>query len=320
MHSKRAQLWTNWSISKLQVLEKCPFAFKLAYVDRVVVPQAIDKIFGSTIHYFAKRFFVLKNGYKNPDTLIRSFIHFWNGVLKQEHGPSGYNSAPVQIREKNKKDYFGLGSALLKKFYEENLPYRNGTLAKPSFVELSITFKYQGLKIKAVIDRIQPTDEGEVLYDYKTSSPLYSATELIHNPQFTLYSLAYFKRFGKEPAKLALWHLSPSGSQQIFLPNRTKQQYAELMDKIIEASHFVHDAVIPPSRTCLFAQKDFRYFCLPRVRQPTFYRVIGRHCSFCDFEEICQQHTNIETFSETLIQRTLSHVSSKQTIQPSLQI
>lgn len=101
----------RWSETKLRLLELCPLAFKFQYLDQVKVSQSVEKVFGSAVHYMLARYFSLKNGYVSADSFVASFIHFWDGVLKGEHGPSGFLDPPVEIRSRrtDPKMYYGIG-------------------------------------------------------------------------------------------------------------------------------------------------------------------------------------------------------------------
>jgi len=221
MKAQLSRIWRDWSESKLNLLFRCPLAFKLNYLERVAVPQSVEKVFGATIHYFLKRFFALKYGYKSPESFSRSFVGFWKGVLEGRHGPGGYNTPPVPLRFRRQKiDYFGLGIALLKQFYQENQSFLQGPNERPRCCETRLVFPFSGFRLTAILDRIQPEGGGETIYDYKTSVFQKSEIERAIDTQFTFYSLAYLKKFGQPPQRLALWYLRPQGSEIIAVPPR----------------------------------------------------------------------------------------------------
>ena len=309
MKAQLSRIWKDWSESKLNLLFRCPLAFKLNYLERVAVPQSVEKVFGATIHYFLKRFFALKYGYKSPESFSRSFVGFWKGVLEGRHGPGGYNTPPVPLRFRRQKiDYFGLGIALLKQFYQENQSFLQGPNERPRYCETRLVFPFSGFRLTAILDRIQPEGGGETIYDYKTSVFQKSEIERAIDTQFTFYSLAYLKKFGQPPQRLALWYLRPQGSEIIAVPPRTTAHYQELSDKLQEASRFVQAALLPQQTSCLFAQKTFRYFCLPEMPHPLFLRRDGTHCRFCDFDKICLDYPLYEDPCNRKILRELQNL------------
>lgn len=318
MNLQLNSLWTNWSESKLRQFEQCPLAFRLSYIDKIEVPQSENKVFGSTIHYLLKRFFDLKNGYKSAESFTNSFVGFYLGVKKGEHGPNGYWERPILLRQRSKEDYIGLGIALLKKFYEENQPYRDGTYPKPHILEKQLKFRHHGFWLTAKLDRVQPSEAGDIIYDYKTGLDNRSEIELLFDLQFSFYSLAYLKMFGKQPAKIALWFLKTDGSKIVELPTRSPQHYIDLAGKIEEAARFVKAALIPEHTTCL-AQQTYHYFCFPRIPQPNFYRIVGPHCRFCDYDFICAKYQTVDTFRSEQIKQELIRIKpTAQTIQLTL--
>ena len=310
------QLWLKWSETKLKQLIQCPLAFQFTYIDKQVVPQGIEKVFGTVIHYMLARYFVPKHGYKSFNAFFKAFSHFWNNVIGGLHGPYSYHDPPIKIRtrQKNVNDYFGLGHDLLRAFDDENRPYIDGVYPRPLATEARIVTKYQGFWLNGMIDRIQQTPEGIIIYDYKTGFSNQGDIELKHDLQFTIYSLLYLKKYGQLPDKLMLWYLRTDGSKLIEVPSRSQQQYHELVCLIEEASHFVQSAMMVGSKTCLFAQNTYRYFCLPQFGQQTFNRRIGPHCRYCDFDYLCLECNIADSFRERLVDLELSR------IQPQIQV
>lgn len=299
MNRRLEQIWTRWSTTKLDTLHQCPLAFKLGFVIRQIVPQSADKVFGAVIHYFLKRHLALKNGFRSPETFANSFIRYWLDVVNGLHGPDYQKSPPIQIRwgKRSLDDYIGLGVTLLRGFYTANLPYFDGTLPCPTLLEKKIVLPWQGVQVVAKIDRIETTAQGDVLYDYKTGLQKPSSIELAHGHQFTFYSLAYWQKYGRPPAQLAYWFLSPDITEIIVAPNRTFQNYQELTQELLEARDFVHEAILPSQSTCLFAHPTLGKYCLPEKRPPTFFRHKGKLCDTCDFRDVCLDYNTVETFS-----------------------
>lgn len=315
MKSATSRVWLEWSETKLRLLEQCPLAFKFCYIDRQRVPQGAKKVFGAALHYLFKRFFQVK--FQSLESFTNAGIHFWSGVVQGRHGPSSFVEKPIKIRWRKSphEDYYGLLREVLRVFYEQNEGYKSGILPSPTYLEAPFRFRHHGLVFLAKIDRIQPLDENDdIIIDYKTGLSQRSNIELSHDLQFTVYSLAYRKRFGRPPAKMALYFVNPQASFSTIVPARQDSHFVELGGKVEEAFRFVHGALLPPEKTCLVAQQNYHYFCFPPMPCPNFFRNVGTHCQWCDYDFLCIEHKTDDCVRQQQILRELEN------IQPQVQV
>jgi len=310
-----SRLWRHWSESKLKRLHQCPLAFRFAYVDKISVPQGVEKVFGGAIHWACKMFFRPKMGYETPQKFLNTFIHFWQGVCEGRHGQDGFNRPQIEIRfRKPKQDYLGLGINLLRSFYEINQPYLEGSfLPRPELLEKTFAFRFRGFPLRVRWDRLQPASfdaqENHIIYDYKTGLSEPGAIEQRFDLQFTFYSLAYLKRFGRPPAGLALWLLQSQGGKTIEIPARSQEHYLDLALQLEEAARFVEGALLPDSaeKTCLLARQTAHYYCLPPMPQPHFIRIEGPQCRYCDFDAVCAEFA-LDDFRNPQVLRELENI------------
>lgn len=292
--------WERWSVSKLNLLQKCPKSFEFEYVlgmkDRV--KQGIPKIFGSSIHYMFDKFFALRYGYKSLEKFIKTWIYYWLEYIPIKKYPN-------RLRIENPEDmqkYLAIGINILKKFYYENLPYRTGELPKPQ-VEETFNLRFKGHRVTGKIDRIQPVENNEVeIWDYKTGYKKPTEQELIRDIQFTLYNLAWFKKTGKNPIKMRLIHLF--SGEQIDVPLRTESDYIQLGCWLDEARIYVRNILEPWHKEW----KDivFRWFNPEDIERGYFPKRPSYFCAFCDYEELCRESHPKDKLKERWVKQDLA--------------
>lgn len=76
---------------------------------------------------------------------------------------------------------------------------------KPKAVEQQFELDIEGTRIVGKIDKIEETDKGIIVYDYKTGRKEPDSWMLRHNLQFTAYWWATKQIYGEYPIK-AVWH------------------------------------------------------------------------------------------------------------------
>lgn len=313
MNTNMERVWTNWSTTKLDVLHKCPLAFKFSYVEHQDVAQSSDKVFDIVIYNFANRHMTFNDGYRSQNTMINSFIRYWLEVVKGVHGPNYLKSPPIKIRysKTSSDDYIGIGVNLLRGFYVANQPYFEKILSRPTFLNKRWSFPWRGVYVVTKIDRIENSSCGDVIYVYKTGSYKPNDIEIVNGHQFTFYSLAYRAKMGGPPAKLAYWYLKPNSTEIVPVVARTPQHYKELSKELREARDFVCSALVPEGSTNILDPAKLVDFSLPAKHCATFFRHKGKHCDYCDFREICMEYDNVETFETEDIVGELSRITKQ---------
>jgi len=261
---KRNFPWETWSYSKIQLLFTCPRAFQYRYVEKKEVPEGIRTVFGKAVHRMTKQFFSLKYGYKSEESFLGAWKYYWFTEILKKRYPS------EKIKMENPDDpqkFFAVGVKMLKKFYQENLPYRKGEKLFPQ-VEKRFSLDFKGHRIVGVKDRIQPLEDGGVeIWDYKTGIREKTEKELKRDIQFTFYQLDHFKKTGENPKKMLINYLF--SGRKVNVPLRKKSDFHQLGLWLDEARVYVKNILKPDD-----SWKEFS----PRP---------GNHCNFCDYEGIC---------------------------------
>jgi len=166
--------------------------------------------------------------------------------------------------KEQKDEYYKLGKNIIKNFYKEYSKERPEILSINGIPALEIPFnlKIQGETIKGQIDRIDKIGEEVVIIDYKTGNPKKKLTREDKN-QLLIYQLAVEQVFKMKPKRLVYYYLN-EGSKISFLGDEEEKN--EMRKKIIKE--------------------------IKEIKNSDFEASPGRHCSFCDFKDICEKAQN----------------------------
>ena len=280
------------SASKLTTYEGCSLSYYLRYIKHEKVPSNVRLVFGKDIHYMLERFY--KVNYKSAESFSKYWKFYWMSSVSGDF-LKGKEKKNLQVQEFKLKDdfilkvgdhvnlgpepvgvffgYMKLGEDILKRFYNRHIIEKNPNNKKrkpPIFTEKSFgvkkdePFYINGHLVRGVLDRVDETNKGDYITDYKTdkSSPGYDSFVLHRHPQFTIYSYAFRKLFGKEEKEILYYHLR---SGKVFTTHRSEKDYdyiKKVLDKV--ADGITNDKFVP------------------------FY---GFHCNFCDLKPACEKYS-----------------------------
>jgi RecB family exonuclease len=230
------------SFSRINRYFTCPESYRLYYIEglRLKVQKA-NRVFGQLIHLALAHLF---NGKAEP---VKFFLEVWNGLEKID-----LTYGKKESWEKFKES----GSALLRKFVEEELPRIRSVKAveKPFKIEISSL----DLPLVGVIDLVAEIDDREKVVDFKTADKSYSTADVVLSDQLTTYQLT-------EPQveELALCVLVKTTEPKIewYPTKRGPERLAEFLDKAAYAAR--------------------------EIKAREFYKRSGVHCNWCDFLPVC---------------------------------
>ncbi len=300
MRKKRKLIpWESWSATTLEMLLfRCPLAYWFQSIEKLIVPQAIEKIFGEGVHGMFRKFFTLKNGYKSEKTFLGAWRYYWwTQLLKKKYKDM------VKVRNKDDPEkFFATGVNILKRFYQENLVYRRGLLPMPE-VEKSFVFHFMGHRVAGRKDRIQPLEDGGIaIVDYKTGLWEPKLAERRRNIQFTIYNLDHYLKTGQNPEEM--WIELASSGKKISIPIRGEKDYLQLAMWLDEATMYVKNILEPSPPT----HRDFP-FCLLNpedIKRKQFSPRPSSWCSYCDYEKACRKHKPGDSFRENWLKKELN--------------
>jgi len=164
---------TYLSYSQIDTFNICPLQYKYKFILRIPTPPSGAAAFGSAIHETMRDFYqrVLEGQDPTQEDLLK--------ILAENWVSQGYSSKNQE--EKYKKE----GEKILRAFYEKTYDRKT----KPKCLEQVFSVKISsGLKVGGKIDRIDLTDQGLEVIDYKTGSAS-SKKDVSKDLQLTIYAL-----------------------------------------------------------------------------------------------------------------------------------
>ncbi|OGI25495.1 MAG: hypothetical protein A3J76_03560 [Candidatus Moranbacteria bacterium RBG_13_45_13] len=186
----------NTSYSAIDTFLTCPLKYKYQAIDRIKTPKSKEQFFGTLLHHTLK--LVHTPGILSPtlEQALDFYSKNWN--------------AEVFSDETEERAAFAQGVAMLQDYYKKNDP------AKANIVDLESRFQVEigqdpvkseksdhGASsdthiVSGIVDRIDKTEDGFEIIDYKTTRKLPSQEKVDNDLQLTIYLAGFLKRYPKE--------------------------------------------------------------------------------------------------------------------------
>lgn len=173
------------SYSALETYKLCPQKYKFAVIDRIPARPNAAAVFGTHIHAALKYMFSKDPLFPTLDEVLNWFRENWPPPEKME------------VSAEEKEIYLGEGERMLKNFYAKNAPWNFSVVDLESRFEVLIDDPKRGEThvLAGRIDRIDKTEDGYEIIDYKTARRMPSQDEVDRDLQMSLYSLGLQKRW-----------------------------------------------------------------------------------------------------------------------------
>ncbi|HTM68195.1 MAG TPA: ATP-dependent DNA helicase [Candidatus Binatia bacterium] len=253
----------RFSFSAMAAYDNCPLQYKYAHVIRIPSLGKATQSFGNTMHATLEWFLTeLSERDAAPQATL-----FGDGNPEKKAGLTVSRDELLKKYEecwlddwyesKDEKERFRAeGREMLAIFYDRCV----ATPPKPLFLEKEFSLKIGEHTLKGTIDRIDGTEGGVEIIDYKTGKPkTEDDLDADAKRQLLLYQIAVGRLFGLVPVKLT-YHYLKDGTTVSFLG--TEKQLAKLEGD---------------------AEATFA-----KIKAGEYAPTPGRHCKFCDFREICE--------------------------------
>lgn len=224
----------------------CPLKYKYTHVLRVPIYQHHAVLYGAAMHQAVAVYLSAKMGDQTIpfEKVLAVFDRAWRseGFLSRQH----------------EEHRLAAGRSALWRFYEaqERTPWR------PAFIEKEFSFTFEGNRISGRWDRVDETERGAVIIDYKTAEvhdQKKADQKAKENLQLTLYAWAYRERFGALPIRVEL-HFLDSGL--IGSATREEKDIEKMQEKIRTVAEGIR-------------REDF-------AARPTYIA-----CQYCAYQDIC---------------------------------
>ena len=240
------------SFSSLDNYQTCPLKYKFKEIDKIKEPKTAVQFFGTTLHKVLE--YIHTPGFTSPtleDALDFFSKHWDESVFPNELENRGAFSQGVDIIQRyyTDNDVFRMNIVALEKRFAVDLPY-------PTDPEKTHV-------ISGVIDRIDRTEKGYEIIDYKTARKMPTQDDVNTNIQLSIYLLAFLKMYPTEKNNLSNIQVS-----LYFLKHGQKLTATRTQEDL--------DSV-----TELFLK------VIKDIEEEKFEPRISPLCSWCGYQEIC---------------------------------
>jgi len=237
------------SYSAMDTYQSCPLKYKFQNIDRIKTPKSKEAVFGTTIHETMK--FVHTPGILSP-TLDQAMEHFsdsWNPAVFEN--PDEERAA------------FSQGIQIIQRYYQEHNPANFNIVDLESRFAIEIGEDDNKHDVSGIIDRIDKTEEGYEIIDYKTTKKMPSQDKVDNDLQLSIYLKAFLKRYPKEVINL---------------------------DKIKVSLYYLkHGVKLSSTRTLEQLEKSEQLFLdvIKLIEEGKFEPTMTPLCDWCGYQNIC---------------------------------
>ncbi|MCI0471034.1 MAG: PD-(D/E)XK nuclease family protein [Candidatus Aminicenantes bacterium] len=239
----------NTSYSALDTFLTCPLKYKYSEIDRIKTPKSKEQFFGSLLHNTLK--IVHTPGIVSPtlEQALDFYSKNWN--------------AEVFADEIEERAAFAQGVGMIQDYYKKNDP------AKVNIVDLESRFQIEigpeGEKhiVSGIIDRIDKTEGGYEIIDYKTTRKLPSQEKVDNDLQLSIYLAGFLKRYPKEIESIEKINVS-----LYYLKHGVKLSSQRTLEQIKQSEELILDLV-------------------DQIQKSKFEPRISGLCDWCGYQNIC---------------------------------
>lgn len=248
------------SYSSMDTYQSCPLKYKFQEIDRIKTPKSKEAVFGSTIHETMK--FIHTPGILSP-TLDQAMEHFgnsWNPAVF--NGPDEERAA------------FSQGIKIIQNYYQKNRPQDFNIIDLESRFQIEIGEAENPVKsaadhgagkhiVSGIIDRIDKTEDGYEIIDYKTTKKMPTQEKVDNDLQLSVYLKAFLSRYPKE---------------------------VENLDKIKVSLYYLkHGVKLSSTRTLDQLQKSEQLFLdtIKLIESGKFEPAMSPLCDWCGYQNLC---------------------------------
>lgn len=238
------------SYSSLDTYQTCSLKYKYREVDKIPEEKSKEAVFGTLIHSAMK--FIHEPALLPPtvEQAIDFFGKNWKGDLFEN--------------DLEERAAFVQGVEMIQRYYETNKIAETNPIALESRFSIEIGTEETGKHVIAgVIDRIDRTNDGYEIIDYKTTKKMPSQDKVDNDLQLSIYLRAFLARYPKE------W---------------------ERLDKITVSLYFLkHGVKLSSTRTKeqLEALDETFLSVIKAIENKEFSPILSPLCDWCSFQKIC---------------------------------
>lgn len=248
------------SYSTLDSYRNCPLKYKFREIDKIKEPKSKEAVFGTLIHAVMK--------YIHTPALLSPTID-----QALDYYSKGWNSE-VYENETEERAAFTQGVTIIQNYLAHTKPADYTIVDLESRFAIEIGNEETGLHtVSGIIDRIDKTEDGYEIIDYKTTRKMPSQDKVDNDIQLSIYLKAFLHRYPKE-----IDHLDKITVSLYYLKHgvklsskRTKEQLENLEKTFLDV--------------------------IKSIEEEKFDPILSPLCDWCGYQNICPmwKHKFVET-------------------------
>jgi RecB family exonuclease len=173
------------SYSSFDTYQTCPLKYKYRHVDHIAEPKSKEAVFGTLIHSALRYAHAAPLLPPSLEETLNFFATNWNSEMYED-----------EIEE---RAAFAQGVQILQRYYAENDISAARVIDLESRFSLEIGDEESGRHtVSGIIDRIDKTENGYEIIDYKTARKMPSQEKVDQDVQLSIYLRAFLDRYPKE--------------------------------------------------------------------------------------------------------------------------
>jgi putative RecB family exonuclease len=238
------------SYSSLDNYQNCPLKYKFKEIDHIKEPKSKEAVFGSVLHDTMK--FIHTPGILSPtmDQAMEHYSNIWN--------PAVFESPDEE------RAAFSQGVKIIQDYMKKNNPADFNVANLESRFQIEIKDdKNESHIISGIIDRIDKTEDGWEIIDYKTTKKMPSQEKVDNDLQLSVYLKGFLSRYPKE---------------------------IENLSKIKVSLYYLkHGVKLSAERTVEQLQKGEQIFLdtIKLIEAEKFEPIVSPLCDWCGFQNRC---------------------------------
>lgn len=261
---------STFSNSKLDCFTKCPWFFKLKYVDGHREPKGANLVFGGAVHRGAEAAAreIMKNGFGKGTPM---------GKKLGEDAFKTYFSKEIKDAELKKTEsadaMLDQGITMIRLIYDDYL-----VKTPICYVEQKVEKEVVGLgKVVGIIDVVEgqmSSPDGAIINpaitDYKTSRTVYDDDAILRSPQLGLYSI--IRGISRVKYIIPLKHKKVELQKLEHVYTNAEKQF--LLGVMVQTWNIIKDAIASGDESKFFPAKLTGW---------------GSPCGNCNFKSLCEK-------------------------------
>ena len=176
------------SYSAFDTYRTCPLKYKFQQIDKIKTSKSKEAVFGSTLHDVMK--FIHTPGILSPtlDQAMEYFSNSWNPAVWEN--PDEERAAFTQ------------GVKIIQDYFKRNNPADFNIVNLESRFQIELPGEGENHIISGIIDRIDRTEDGFEIIDYKTTKKMPTQERVENDIQLSVYLDAFLSQYPKEKDNL----------------------------------------------------------------------------------------------------------------------